>query len=207
MQYIHCTSEMSTVTILLLFDHSNSANTPLNVKAFDLTQTHLWEDLKASAHFATEVLEQVTVSSHLQPHQPSTGEATCLYTPSDRLPERHKSLPESHILSWSPCSHSPWVSVILHDALQKQNSLLLLLLVWALAEDTQILLPCHVLPVIYAVHSLPLARTNSGKNYLFPAHKRSCTFKCSSPFTVSSSNSFKTSYSTAFVLCFITTQL
>lgn len=38
--------------------------------------------------------------------------------------------------------------MLLHGALQQQN-ILLLLPVWALAEDTQTLLPCHVLPLIY----------------------------------------------------------
>lgn len=108
LEYTHCTSEMSTVTILLLFHFANSANTLWTSKLLDLSQTHLWEDLKASAHFATEVLKQVTVSSHLQPHS-STREATCLYTSGIhiRLAERHRSPPESHTsLSWSPCRDS-----------------------------------------------------------------------------------------------------
>lgn len=204
MQYIHCTSEMSTETILLLFDFSNSASTPLNFKALNLTQIHLWEDLKASAHFATEVLQQVAVSSHLQSHHPSTREALCLYAPSYRPAGRHRAPPGPTPSCPDPCSDSPWVPVLLQDALCSSRTLCSY---WALAEDTQMLLPCHVLPVIYAVHLLPLAGTNSGKNYLFPAHNKFCTFKCSSPFIVSSFNNFKTCYSTAFVLYLITTQL
>lgn len=117
---------MSTETILLLFDFSNSANTPLNFKALNLTQTHLWEDLKASAHFATEVLQQVTVSSHLQPHHASTREAPCLCAPSDRPAGRHRAPPGPSPSSPDPCSDSPWVPVLLQDALQQQNTLLLL---------------------------------------------------------------------------------
>lgn len=53
--------------------------------------------------------------------------------------------------------------------------------------------------------NLCCAFTFFSKNYLFPGHKRSCTFKYSRPFAISSFNSFKTCYSTAFVLYCVTT--
>lgn len=168
----------------------------------NLIQTHLSGDLKASAHFATEVLKQVTVSSHLQPHHPSKREATCLYTPSDRLAERHNR-PQSH----TPSSPDPPAAV----SGQQSSSMML-------CRSRTVCSPCpsgHLQKTLkhfshamfYAVHLLPLARANSGRNDLFPAQEESGAFKCSSLFTVSSCNNFKTCYSTVFVPDLITTQL
>lgn len=196
---------MSTVTILLLFDSANSANTLWTSKLLDLSQTHLWEDLKASAYFATEVLKQVTVSSHLQLHS-STREATCLY-PSDihiRLAERHKH-PQSHT---PPSPVPPAVTVLEISAppwcpAAAEYSPPAACLGTCRRHSNTSAMPCFTTDL----HLLPLARTNSGKNSLFPAHKKSCTFKCSSPFAVSSFNNFKTCYSTAFVLYFYSSTL
>lgn len=152
------------------------------------------------------MLKQVTVSSHLQPHHPSTREG-CIspregcYTPSDRLAERH-SRPQSH----TPSSPDPSAAV---PGQQSSSTMPCSRTVCSHCSSghLQKTLKYFSHAVFYAVHLLPLARTTSGRNYLFLAQKKSCAFKCSSPFAVSSFNNFKTCYSTAFVFDLITAQL
>lgn len=156
---------------------------------------YLTEDLKAMAHFYWHTWTSHYLFPTFSLIIPSVTEATCPYKPSRLSTDRH--------VSHTDCTHH-CVSMLLSDTIHtlQKYECPLLLLTWTLSEDSQIFLPCHVLPVSYAVRSLSLARTNSGKDYLFPAHTR-YTFKYSSPF--SSFNRFKTCYSTAFVLYFTTT--
>lgn len=148
------------------------------------------------------MLKQVTVSSHLQANPSSFFKRSHLPLYTIRQTCREADHPQSH----TPSSPDPPAAV---PGQQCSSKVLCsrTLCSYCLSGHLQKTLKYFSHAMFCAAHSLPLARTNSGRNYLFPAQKKSCTFKCSSSFTVSSSNNFKICYSTAVVLYLITTQL